>query len=207
MKKLLLFFFPFSLIISSCAYHIGYVGGGSGVITNNDFANISFAYGSAKTMHVLGIGGNKKDALVLEAKRDLYKNADLQAGQVIGQTTVDFKTTWILVVAVTRVTISAEIIDFSSSSQDADMIKENFDYFIKGQTSKPSSVTQNAAFVAPDELHTPKDPKGKLIKFKYKGNEYTGELMGEEDGQYLIRMENQDGERIGFYIDQADVIE
>ncbi|MEM9857106.1 MAG: DUF6567 family protein [Bacteroidota bacterium] len=108
----------------SCSYHVGTIGGGSAVITNNQFSRIDFAYGTAKTTNVLGIGGNHKNGLVLEAKRNLYQNSQLQAGQAIGQTTVDFKRTFFFPVMTTRVIISAEIIDFSDKPENTEISQD-----------------------------------------------------------------------------------
>lgn len=113
----------YSLIImisfSSCTYHAGTLGGGSGAVSQNNANNIRLAYGSARTTNVFGIGGNKKDALILEAKRSLYRNNPLKDGEVIGQTTVDFKRTFFFPVFATKVVLSAEIIDFSDAPTDS----------------------------------------------------------------------------------------
>ena len=74
------------------------------MITNAEFSKIRFGYGTAKTAHFMGIGGNQKDALVLEAKRNLYLNCNLQSGEAIGQTTIDFKKTLFFPISTTRVT-------------------------------------------------------------------------------------------------------
>ena len=65
----------FVILFSSCTSHYGTMSGGSAVITNNKFASVQFAYGTASAFTFLGIGGNNKDALVLEAKRNLYLNS------------------------------------------------------------------------------------------------------------------------------------
>ncbi len=118
-----------SLLLPSCAYHIGTVGGGSAVITNTNFSHIDFAYGRARTVHFLGIGGAQKDALVLEAKRNLYQNYPLQPKQAIGQTIVDFKRTIFFPVLITKVTVSAEIIDFSGDQPDTSRAKNSIEQF------------------------------------------------------------------------------
>lgn len=134
MKKLKFLGLPFLVLLSSCSYHIGTIGGGTGTVTNAQFANIDFAYGTAKTTNFLGIGGNKKDALVLEAKRNLYLNYKLRPTQVIGQTTVDFKRTFFFPIITTKVTVSADIIDFSTdSSVSSNKTNNNRNRFINPQ--------------------------------------------------------------------------
>ena len=128
--KNLTYFIVIGITLSSCSYHIGTIGGGTGSITNNEFRTIDFAYGTSKTANILGIGGNKKDALVLEAKRNLYQNYGLKPNQVIGQTSVDIKRTVFFPVLTTKVTISAEIIDFSDDTIDTTQNQENKNQFI-----------------------------------------------------------------------------
>lgn len=118
-----------SLLLPSCAYHIGTVGGGSAVVTDANFSHVDFAYGTARTVHVFGIGGSQKDALVLEAKRNLYLNYKLQPKQAIGQTVVDFKRTIFFPLLFTKVTVSAEIIDFSSEQVNTGLTKDNLNRF------------------------------------------------------------------------------
>ncbi|UZR98859.1 DUF6567 family protein [Chondrinema litorale] len=115
--------------LSSCSYHVGTISAGSATITDKNFSHIDFAYGTARTANVLGIGSNKKDALVLEAKRSLYLNYDLQPGQALGQTTVDFKRTFFFPILVTKVTLSAEVLDFNTENQDYERTKSNLERF------------------------------------------------------------------------------
>ena len=257
MKKILGLIFIVSLF-SSCSYHIGTIGGGSGSITNNQFTSIEFAYGTSRTVNFLGIGGNKKDALVLEAKRNLYLNHQLKPSQVIGQTTVDFKRTLLFPFVTTKVILSAEIIDFTNGLMDTTQIQRNKDRFIRptknshfefgdnvnyrnGQKmisatilgfdkdkyiikyfdfnnnlkvkrvtiSDLKSIQQTTPqnINEPESLHTPQNPKGELIKFRYRNEEYTGELIEILGTSYFIKMEKGNGETIGFYIQKKDIIE
>lgn len=260
MKKITFLGLPFLVLFSSCSYHIGTIGGGSGTITNDRFASIDFAYGQTKTTNFLGIGGNKKDGLVLEAKRNLYLNYKLQPTQVIGQTTVDFKRTLFFPFLTTKVTVSAEIIDFSTDSirfKESNDNKNRFiglkkndqfeigeevfysknlknkysatilnyqngDYIIKyidknnhvklKQTSglslepKHQEVQTPIDISHPEKLFTPQDPKRELVKFKYKEKEYEGELIEVSGTSFLIKMEKGNGEAIGLYISEKDVI-
>ncbi|WP_258105893.1 DUF6567 family protein [Marinoscillum sp. MHG1-6] len=260
MKKLKFLGFPFFVLLSSCSYHIGTIGGGTGTVTSDQFASIDFAYGTAKTTKFLGIGGNKKDALVLEAKRNLYLNYKLRPTQVIGQTTVDFKRTFFFPILTTKVTVSAEIIDFSTDSASSTETNDNRNRFINPKKSgqleigeevfysknlntrfsatildyqnenyiikyidknnnlritkaiPPSLESQNPKIQTPinisqpEKLYTPQNPKGKLVRFRYKEEEYEGELIETSGTSYLIKMEKGNGEGIGLYISEKDII-
>ena len=117
--------------------------GGSAVITNNKFASVQFAYGTASAFTFFGIGGNNKDALVLEAKRNLYLNHQLKPNEAIGQTTVDFKKTMYFPFVTTKVTISAEIIDFSESKSDT----LAFQNFTGNKSPKEFALGEKVTFI------------------------------------------------------------
>ncbi len=118
------------LLLVSCTSHVGTVSAGSAVITNSEFSKIRFAYGTSKTTHVLGIGGNQKDALILEAKRNLYLNCNLKPNEAIGQTVVDIKKHFFFPVLSTRIIISAEIIDFSKDNKNLEESSMELQRFI-----------------------------------------------------------------------------
>lgn len=80
----------------------------------------------------MGIGGLKKDALVFDAKNNLYKKVKLKSGQALTNTSVDFKREFYLVFSRTKVIVTAEIVDFnpninSEIENDYDL-KERNDY-------------------------------------------------------------------------------
>jgi len=77
-------------LLSSCASHVGVMTGNAS-ISDANFNVIGLAVGSAKTQHIMGIGGLGKDALILEAKRNLYLKYPLKKGQALANVTVDIK--------------------------------------------------------------------------------------------------------------------
>ncbi|HKL04148.1 MAG TPA: DUF6567 family protein [Cryomorphaceae bacterium] len=265
MKQLFLIFLTVFLF-ESCTFHSGTVGAGSGMITSNHFTSISFVSGTAYTVNVFGIGGNNKTGLVLEAKRNLYLNANLKPSQVIGQTTVDFKRTVILPVLITKVTVSAEVIDFYGSQRDSSAIQSNrrkfslslredlnmkaapfavgeevtytrvsdgrdisarvynrsgkkylIEYIDKRRNSRlkkiPLDQLKSRRKITElyegdiNQLITPKDPIGKLVKFKREGKTYIGELIEISSTGYLIRMQKGEDEFVGFYVSPGDIVE
>jgi hypothetical protein len=257
-----------SLLLSSCAYHIGTVGGGSAVITNANFSHVDFAYGTARTTHFFGIGGAQKDALVLEAKRNLYQNYNLRPKQAIGQTIVDFKRKIFFPFLFTKVTVSAEIIDFSADRADTVLAKTNLNQFTGisasggfalgdtvsyqhyGNTLKARVLSKHQGFnnslkytiqyydrknrlkikrvsssrlqysqqsllrsgqplelKHQGRLYTPVKPENKLVRFKYQGQEFTGELLDRQEDTYVIGMQKEDSEKVSIRINEKDIIE
>ena len=108
------------LFIESCAFHIGNTSSNAALM-NGDFRIMEMAKGEASTALVFGIGGLSKDALVLEAKKDMYRNHPLREGQIYANIAVDYKRGFYIFVVETTVTVSADIIQFSPSKDQ----KEN----------------------------------------------------------------------------------
>ena len=71
------------------------------------------ATGVATATRILGFGGLSKDALVAQAKKNLLENYSIKDGQVLANITVDFKYTFILLYNQTKVTMTADIIEFN----------------------------------------------------------------------------------------------
>jgi hypothetical protein len=114
MKKNLLKTIAGFLIISaltSCAFHTG-VMNNSVQLNQNNFKYVRNATGVAKTTKIIGIGGNEKQALVAEAKKDLLDNYPLKDGQALANIVVDFKTSIFLFLTETKVTVTADIVEF-----------------------------------------------------------------------------------------------
>jgi hypothetical protein len=105
------------LLLTSCAFHQGTFDSGV-AITNNQFRIAGTARGSAYTFHILGIGGLSKDALVWEAKRDLYSKYPLAKGMSLTNVSVDRKFSFYGVAIRTEVVINADIIDFNPERFD-----------------------------------------------------------------------------------------
>lgn len=136
----ILILFVIVVLSYSCAFH-------RGVMTSiGDMKNVKyvdFAFGSAKTKHIFGIGGLNHDALVFEAKLHLMKNFPLKAGEYYTNFIVDFKETFLLIQHTTLVTITADIvrpINDNTETPFSDIVKQKLiltkknDFFSVGDT-------------------------------------------------------------------------
>jgi hypothetical protein len=103
-----------TLLLASCAIHSGNTSSNAAV-TDDNFRIMDLAIGQAQTTQVFGIGGLIPDALVLDAKRSMYRNYPLEAGQIYSNITVDYKRSFYLIVVTTMVTVSADVIQFNPS--------------------------------------------------------------------------------------------
>jgi hypothetical protein len=108
MKKLL----PLTLILffaSACAFHSGTI---TTAATGSNFIYKTQAQGQAKSWALFGLGGVKRDALVYEAKQKLFQYRPLKAGETYANFTVDFKYSIILIYSETKVTVTADILEY-----------------------------------------------------------------------------------------------
>lgn len=106
-------------LFASCAYHEGMLQSDIS-LTNANFKVKSFVQGTSSTTLILGMGGLNKKSLIFEAKRDLYNNYQLQENEVFANFTVDQKTSVLPFLAKQRVTITAEVIEFTSGGNRFD---------------------------------------------------------------------------------------
>jgi hypothetical protein len=112
-KNLLIISIAFVTILSfsGCAIHSGFMSDSASLSANN-FKMIRYAEGTASTTKFFGLGGLAKNALVAEAKKDLIQNNPLKDGQALANVTVDFKNSYIFFVVTTKVTVTADIVEF-----------------------------------------------------------------------------------------------
>jgi hypothetical protein len=118
MKKSLFLILSISLV--SCSFHTGNVS--TGIIPDCPHTNV--VQGTSSTNIVFGIGGLKKDALIAEAKKDLYARIDYDKNLKLSNFSVDFKNTYYPFVLNTKVTVSADV--YSCAEPNADVNSEQF---------------------------------------------------------------------------------
>lgn len=186
MKPICFSFLIGLLLLSGCAFHNGAYDSGV-AITNNQFRVVGMAEGQAHTTHILWIGGLSKDALVMEAKRDLYSKYPLTKGMILTNVTVDIKRSFFLVAGSTLVTLSADVIDFNP--EHLDLPYKGFytdDSTFFPMESFPISTKVNFS-VLDDELNDIK----KGVKVSFKINNTTMKGIVEEVNNYGIKCSYQ----------------
>ncbi len=100
--------------LHSCAFHSGMMSSNAH-LTENNFQVIDFVKGTASTTHVFGIGGLSKNALVHDAKADMYRKHPLKPGQIYANIVVDVKRSFFFIAATTVITVSADLVQFSNA--------------------------------------------------------------------------------------------
>ncbi len=129
--RLTIILITITLFATSCAFHSG-VMTGSAALTNSNFKYVGLAKGTATTTHVFGIGGLKKQALVFEAKKNLLKNYPLREGQALANVAVDMKKTFVFPVIKTRVTLTADVVDFNAHGNYTNFDSMIVDNYVNG---------------------------------------------------------------------------
>ena len=107
------------ILLGSCATYQGALSSNA-VIIDNKFRVIGVAVGESQSEKILGLGGLSRNAMVFEAKQNLYQQVKLLPGQALTNITVDFKNEFYFVYFRTKVTVTGEIIDFNGPDENAD---------------------------------------------------------------------------------------
>jgi hypothetical protein len=108
MRKLF-FSLIIGLLVSSCATHYGTI---SSNAIEKRIKYVDMAIGVSQTKKIFGIGAMTKDALVLDAKREMIKNRPLQPGEQYVNFTLDFKNSYWPIIRQTQVILSADVVKF-----------------------------------------------------------------------------------------------
>ena len=108
------------LIHSSCiSTHTGSIQTSSFAV-NNNFKIVSTIEGESEAIYILGIGGNMKNGLINEAKKNMYLKTSLLPNQNITNITTDIKRTFfifpLLFMSQTAI-VSADVIEFYNGNE------------------------------------------------------------------------------------------
>lgn len=106
----LLLILSISACLSSCAFHYGSIGSSS---SSEDLYYHDIALGFSQTKQFFNIGGNAKDALVLQAKKNLAANRPLKPGERYANYVVDFKVKYVPFLRHLECTVSADVVSES----------------------------------------------------------------------------------------------
>ena len=107
-------------------------------MSNADFDEdseiVNLAYGEARKVHVLGIGGLNTKTLVRDAKLDMYAVFPLKKGQAYSNLSVDFNSRFFLFWVVTYATVTADVVNLNK-----DASKNEVQEFFRVQEEKKAN--------------------------------------------------------------------
>lgn len=140
------------LTLSSCAFHSGMMTGNAN-LSGDNFEILSIESGTSKTTHVFGIGGLKHQALVFEAKKNMYRSSSLKKGQAYANVSVDFKRSTYFFVNTTIVTVTADLVQFGSDPDTT--LQQGFNQFLNPKNSTSIHMTGdyiNSGYFQSDQI-------------------------------------------------------
>lgn len=114
--KYLMFVFAL-LLLNSCAFHRGMITASTNLPNKGTYKYVDVATGYSKAIYIFGIGGLNRDALINEAKRNLYFSYPLQKGQSFENLTLDIKTVLVWPYCKVAVIAIADVLERDSSFQ------------------------------------------------------------------------------------------
>src|ERR1035437_4337245 len=123
MKKLLTSLTIICFMTSCVTYHQGAI---SSSTVSRTVKYQDIAIGVSQINKFWGLGGISKDALVLEARREMIKNRPLAPKEQYVNFTVDFKYTFWPIVSQTKVTMCADVISFSNDSTGEEVYSSKY---------------------------------------------------------------------------------
>lgn len=126
--------------------------------TNNNFKIVSTVEGTSTAVYILGIGGNYKNGLINEAKKNMYFNFTLKSNQNLTNITTDIKRTYFILPILymsQTVIVSADVIQFYYDNNNP--IEENKIIVNSKEPSKESSKESNTQSVLYPKLQSIKE--------------------------------------------------
>lgn len=139
------------LMLAACfATHSGTMVN-SASLSQNNFKIIGNVTGQAETYTFLMFGGGiGRDALVNEAKQDMYNKHPLRDGQAYANITVDFKNAVYILVNQFRCTINADIVQFLEDKyykvDTSEIVMKRKTPFINGKDTLVNIYTKKNGF-------------------------------------------------------------
>lgn len=146
-------------ILTSCAIH-------SGSMSSHDISAktkfVDVAYGTSNANYILGIGGLTQDAIINNAKKQLYVNRPLKAGEHYANFTIDIKHSYYLLVSKQTVTVGADIV------KETDKVDDNrfSESFLKTITPDQTEINNNSLFSIGDRVMLTNYKKGVIETLK-----------------------------------------
>jgi hypothetical protein len=157
MKSAIYFIFVFILLTSCVVHHSGTISASS---VGKPFSYSDIAIGVAQTVQPFNLGGNSKDGLVLEAKRELMKNYPLKKNEEYINFTIDYKRTYYPIVTKVKVTVTADIVAIHADT--------TFEKYSENYKKKIQNNYQNDLFEIGDTVALGKSNIGVLVSINKK---------------------------------------
>lgn len=190
MKQKLFYFaviLSIASILTGCiATHVGNMSGSASLSSPNFLYKKQNIFGESKATYVLGIGGEARQSLILEAKKNMLKENPLLRNQALANVTVSYKTTNFIgfLVVVVRCNVSADIVEFGPVQTD----------FSESKSLNSATVVNSST---DDVITENKKVKNEPIKIgdkvkiiNYFSKPVDGKVLAIEDGNFTVEYTN-----------------
>jgi hypothetical protein len=189
------------MLSACCSLHQGNFES-SASIQKGNFKIVKTASSSSSRTYLLGIGGLNSKGLFVEARNNLYEDAELEENQILGNVTVENEYTYILFPLLFQhvVYLTADVIEFTDEKEQPskDSLKNN-----KGNISSTDTLETNLN----DSLYN-RIFLGSKIKFNDKdGQKCIGVVKKVLDNSYEVLVDVGFVEKYKIIVKKKDVIE
>lgn len=164
------------IALNGCtSFHYGSLAGGA-YPPSPDYQIIGTRIATSSTFHVLGFGGNKKEALIFDAKQQLYANYPLSKGQHFVNFTMDYKKTFYPFCSRLQLTLAADIV--AEDPQELTLRPDStLIYFFNIHQPAPFEIRENLQF---------KNPVYSVV--------YEGRIFQQEGSNILVKFKDNSGD-------------
>jgi hypothetical protein len=171
---LICFFF---LMMISCVSHKGMITSSTVIPDDKKTEYVDIAVGYSKISSFMGIGGAKNDALVNQAKRNLFITNTLENGQSFENLTLDMKTTLFWPYKKVEAMVTADVVERETST------KINYNQYYKDFNSKNCCSAKN--YISLSES---------VLFYDNKGVEFPGRVVKIGDSRVTLFYVDAEGE-------------
>ncbi|MDR1402790.1 MAG: hypothetical protein LBJ60_03695 [Tannerellaceae bacterium] len=120
--KTIYLLFLLSLLFTGCGFHNGLTRNLNGnntqvVLSERNFRVVSAVQGTSEAIYILGIGGMSKSSMIADAKAQILQQADMIGKpRALVNEVVEEHTTSFLIGFRKRVTVTAQVVEFTSAA-------------------------------------------------------------------------------------------
>ena len=188
--------FHLVLVVSLCflltgclATHMGTMSGSASLSSPNFMYKKQNIFGESTATYILGIGGEGRQSLIIEAKKNMLKENPMLQNQALANVTVSYKTTHFIGFLVMNVKcmVSADVVefgpvqtDFSQSQAQSGEGGVSKDSFSGIENRKVEKITNQTPKVG-DEVYI----------INYFNEPVKGKIMAVQNGNYTVEYTNR----------------
>lgn len=171
-----------SILTGCIATQVGNMSGSASLSSPNFLYKKQNIFGESKATYVLGIGGEARQSLILEAKKNMLKENPLLKNQALANVTVSYKNTNFMgfLVVVVRCNVSADIVEFGPVQTD----------FSESQSLKINSSTDDVQTENKKVKNEPIKIGDKVKIINYFSKPVDGKVLAIEDGNFTVEYAN-----------------